>query len=176
MNKQTRYWMRRVLFVCLVGMVAFAIYRVSTDTGGKPVEGNRAPNFTLTTLDGKQMSLHDLKGKAVMINFWGTWCPPCRAEMPAIQAAYMSNKDKGFEVVSVNIRENEVPVANFVSQYGLSFPIWMDKDRYVVKLYKIGPIPSTFFIDPDGVIVKRIEGPLQISQLQYYIEQLLPKK
>jgi peroxiredoxin len=164
--------MRRILLLCLVGLVGFAIYRVSTDTGGKPVEGEEAPDFTLTTLDGKQRSLSDLKGKPVMINFWGTWCPPCKTEMPAIQQAYMINKSKGFEVVSVNIRENDLPVHNFVQQMGLTFPIWMDKDREVVKQYKIGPIPSTFFINRDGVIEKKIEGPLQLNQLQYYINQI----
>jgi peroxiredoxin len=164
--------MRRILLLCLVGLVGFAIYQVSTDTGGKPVEGEEAPDFTLTTLDGKQRSLSDLKGKAVMINFWGTWCPPCKTEMPAIQQAYMINKSKGFEVVSVNIRENDLPVSNFAQQMGLTFPIWMDKDREVVKQYKIGPIPSTFFINRDGVIEKKIEGPLELSQLQYYINQI----
>lgn len=176
MKIQTRYWVKRILLICLLGMVVFAIYRVATDTGGKPVEGEKAPDFTLTTLDGKTKRLHDLKGKAIMINFWGTWCPPCRSEMPAIQAAYTINKNKGFEVVSINIHENELPVGNFASQYGLTFPIWMDKDKEVVKQYKIGPIPSSFFINRDGIIIKRVEGPLQISQLQYYIDQITPKK
>ncbi|WP_028775463.1 thiol-disulfide oxidoreductase ResA [Shimazuella kribbensis] len=173
MKKQTRYWVRRILLLCLVGLVGYAIYQVSTDTGGKPVEGDEAPNFTLTTLDGKQMSLSDLKGKAVMLNFWGTWCPPCKTEMPAIQQAYMMNKNRGFVVVSINIRENELPVSNFAKQMGLTFPIWMDKEREVVKQYKIGPIPSSFFINREGVIEKRIEGPLQLSQLQYFINQII---
>ncbi len=176
MSKKTRYWVRRILLLCLVIMVGFAIYRVSTDKGGEPVEGDKAPDFTLTTLDGKQMSFADLKGKPIMINFWGTWCPPCKSEMPAIQEAYVSNKHKGFQVVSVNIHENALPVGNFASQYGLTFPILLDKDKDVVKLYKIGPIPSSFFINRDGVIVHRVEGPLQISQLQFYIDQITAKK
>lgn len=175
MNKLTRYWVRRVLLVCLVVLVGFAIYRVSTDTGGEPVEGDKAPDFTLTTVDGKQVSLHDFKGKPIMINFWGTWCPPCQSEMPAIEEAYKVNKNKGFQVVSIDIHENELPVANFANQYGLTFPILLDKDRDIVKLYKIEPIPSSFFINSDGVIVHRIEGPLQINQLQYYIDQITVK-
>lgn len=172
MNKQTRYWVRRLLLLSLLILVGVAIYQVSTDTGGKPVAGEQAPDFTLTTLDGKQKSLSDLKGKAVMINFWGTWCPPCKQEMPAIQKAYEINQKRGFEVVSINIRENDLPVSNFVNQMGLTFPIWMDKEREVIKQYKIGPIPSTFFINRDGVIIERIEGPLQLNQLQYYIDKI----
>jgi peroxiredoxin len=172
MKKHTRYWVRRVLLLCLIGLVGYAIYQVSTDTGGKPVEGDKAPDFTLTTLDGKQRSLSELKGKAIMLNFWGTWCPPCKSEMPAIQQAYSMNKNRGFEVVSINIRENELPVSNFAQQMDLTFPIWMDKDREVVKLYKIGPIPSSFFINREGEIIKRVEGPLQLSQLQQIIDQI----
>lgn len=164
--------MRRVLLLCLIGLVGYAIYQVSTDNGGKPVEGDKAPDFTLTTLDGKQRSLSELKGKAIMLNFWGTWCPPCKTEMPAIQQAYIMNKNRGFEVVSINIRENELPVSNFAKQMGLTFPIWMDKDREVVKQYKIGPIPSSFFINREGEIIKRIEGPLQLGQLQQLIDQI----
>lgn len=164
--------MRRVLLLCLIGLVGYAIYQVSTDNGGKPVEGDKAPDFTLTTLDGKQRSLSELKGKAIMLNFWGTWCPPCKTEMPAIQQAYIMNKNRGFEVVSINIRENELPVSNFAKQMGLTFPIWMDKDREVVKQYKIGPIPSSFFINREGEIVKRVEGPLQLGQLQQLIDQI----
>jgi thiol-disulfide isomerase/thioredoxin len=175
-NKQTRYWVRRILLLAMMLMIAFALYQALRGQGGQPEEGQEAPDFQLTTLDGKQMSLQQLRGKGVLINFWGTWCPPCRSEMPVLEKAYEKYRDQGFEIVSVNIAETDVAVASFAKQYGLTFPIWMDRERDVVRLYKINPIPTSFFVDPNGVIVKKVEGPLNLDQLDLYIHQILPQK
>jgi peroxiredoxin len=161
----------------MVGLIGFALYQaVEQGESKKPEVGDEAPNFTLITLDGKEMSLKDLRGKAVMLNFWGTWCAPCREEMPAMQKAYEKYKDNGFEIVAINIAETDVAASSFAKQYGLTFPIWMDRDREAVRLYGIGPIPSSFFLDPNGVITKRVEGPLDVSQLELYINPILPRK
>lgn len=174
MNKKTRYVVRRVIFILLIGLVGFTVYQaVASEDRDKPKQGEAAPNFTLTTLDGQTVQLSDLKGKAVMLNFWGTWCKPCRTEMPAMQAAYQKYKAQGFTIAAINIAETDIAASNFAKQVGISFPIWMDRNREVVKLYDIGPLPSSIFIDPDGTIVDRIEGPLQLSQLEYYIMRTL---
>lgn len=177
MNKQTRYWVRRLIFFILIVMVGYTIYQVSADdTSKQPDAGDLAPDFTLTTLEGKEMSLSDLKGKGVMLNFWGSWCEPCKAEMPAMEQVYEKYKDKGFEIVAVNVGETDVGVQTFVKSYQLDFPVWLDSDKDVTRLYKIGPIPSTFFIDENGIVARRNIGQLNLTQLEIYVNEILPGK
>ncbi|MGA9174537.1 MAG: thiol-disulfide oxidoreductase ResA [Thermoactinomyces sp.] len=176
MNKQTRYWVRRVLFLFMVALVGLALYQaMNRDHADKPDVGETAPDFQLETLDGKQMKLSDFKGKAVLLNFWGSWCDPCRKEMPVLEQAYKEYKNKGFTIVAVNIAETNVAASAFARQYGLTFPILMDRDRDVVDLYKVGPIPTSLLIDPKGKITKRVEGPLIQGQLELYINSILPR-
>ncbi len=177
MKKETKLWIRRViLLVALIGL-AIAIYQITTlDVSNKPKVGEEAPDFKLKQLNGEEMQLSQLRGKAVMINFWGTWCEPCRTEMPAMQKAYEKYKDQGFEIVAVNIAETEIAVSNFVEDYGLTFPILMDAQKEIVRQYKIGPLPSSIFVDPQGKITQFIEGPLEVAQLELYINPILPRK
>jgi peroxiredoxin len=175
MHKQTLYWMRRILFVVMIGLISFAFYQMMAKEN-VPEVGDRAPSFTLTTLEGKKRSLHDLQGKAVLLNFWATWCEPCRQEMPAMQTAYEKYQDQGLEIVAVNMAETEIAVSAFAQQYGLTFPIWMDKEREAVQLYGVGGIPSTLFVDASGVIRHKAKGALDLSQLEQYIDPILPRK
>lgn len=176
MAKQTRYWVRRIVFLILIGMVGFTIYQMTVGSEPKqPNVGDIAPDFELQTLDGKKMRLSDLKGKVVMLNFWATWCPPCKQEMPVMQEAYQKYKDQGFEIAAVNIGETDVAVQSFAKTQGLTFPIWLDYNKDITRQYKIGPIPSSFFIDANGIVAKKNEGPVNLAQLSGYIQELLPK-
>ncbi|MFD1444807.1 thiol-disulfide oxidoreductase ResA [Thermoactinomyces vulgaris] len=177
MDKKTRYWVRRILFLVMVVLIGYALYQaVTQDSKSRLQEGEPAPNFTLATLDGKTVQLSDYRGKAVLLNFWGTWCEPCRTEMPALQNAYDQYKDQGFEVLAVNIAETDVAVSSFVEQYQLNFPVLLDRNREVTELYGIVPIPSSFFIDKEGKIRKIVEGPLNLDQLRIHILPILPKE
>ncbi|WAA13295.1 redoxin domain-containing protein [Fervidibacillus halotolerans] len=117
--------------------------------------GEQAPEFSLETLDGGNLSLQDLKGKVVLLNFWASWCPPCREEMPDMQKVYEQYKDENIEIVAVNMtygRETVEQAKNFQEQLNLTFPIPLDKKAEVTKLYQIIPIPTSYFIDRDGII------------------------
>ncbi len=114
--------------------------------------GDLAPDFTLTDLEGNQVSLSDFRGKAVFINFWATWCPPCRAEMPEIEAVYQEYKDKNVVVVGVDILETEDKVRQFVERGGYSWIFVIDTTGEVTNNYGIAAIPTSFFIDRDGII------------------------
>lgn len=176
MKKTARFWMRTTLLIIMLGLLIFTLYQaVSQKTGSKPEVGDEAPNFTLTDISGKEVSLNELKGKAVMLNFWGTWCEPCRTEMPALQKAFDKYQKQGFVVIGINIAETDIAAADFARRYGLKFPIWMDRDREVVQLYHIGPIPSTLFINPEGVITYFKDGALSLNQLETQILPILPK-
>jgi cytochrome c biogenesis protein CcmG/thiol:disulfide interchange protein DsbE len=117
-----------------------------------PREGFTAPDLTLQTLDGETVTLSDLRGQAVLINFWASWCPPCRNEMPAIQQVYEEYRDEGFTVVAVNSQEQETRVVAFAEPLGLTFPILIDRDGSVFDRYQVAALPTTFFVDRAGVI------------------------
>ncbi len=117
-----------------------------------PEIGHPAPDFTLVDLNGNEVTLSDFRGKTVFINFWATWCPPCRAEMPEIEAIYQKYKDKGVVVIGVDILEPEDVVRQFVEQGGYSWTFVLDATGAVSDDYKVTAIPISFFIDREGII------------------------
>ena len=117
-----------------------------------PEVGRRAPDFTLTDLDGNQIRLSDLRGKVVFINFWATWCPPCRAEMPEIEAIHQEYKSKDVVVIGVDILESENVVRDLVEQGGYTWTFVIDTTGEMSSSYKVNAIPSSYFIDREGVL------------------------
>lgn len=121
--------------------------------------GSPAPDFTLTDITGKKISLSELKGKVVLLNFWATWCGPCKAEMPALNRLYLELKDKGFVILAVSLDTAEKPVKSFIAEKKLAFPVLMDSDKELsFDLYAVMGLPTTFIIDKKGIIVERILG------------------
>ncbi len=114
--------------------------------------GQIAPGFTLFDLDGNEISLSDFRGKTVFINFWATWCPPCRAEMPEIEAVHQEYKDKGVVVIGVDIVEPESTVRQYIKRGGFTWTIVLDSTGEVASDYQIAAIPTSFFIDREGII------------------------
>lgn len=126
-------------------------------------EGNKSPNFQLKTLDGKDVQLSDFKGKKVILNFWATWCPPCKAEMPHMQDFYKEQKGKNIEILAVNLTTAEKEpkgVDKFVKDNDLTFPILLDSTGEIGDAYRAFTIPTSYFIDTNGIISKRIVGPM----------------
>jgi thiol-disulfide isomerase/thioredoxin len=124
------------------------------------VEPVAAPDFTLSDMDGKPHALHEYRGKVVMLNFWATWCPPCRREMPSMEALYQEFQGKPFAVLAVNEWENTDLVFPWIGQLTLfpSFPILLDQDGLVAEQYGIKGLPTTVLIDRQGRIVYRAVG------------------
>ena len=127
-----------------------------------PVEGtqvgNLAPDFQLQNLDGQTVSLGNLQGKPVLINFWATWCPPCRSEMPYIQEIYDEWSDKELVVLAINIGESSSKVEEFMQSYNLSFAVLLDTRQDVAQRYNITGIPTTFSIDKNGIIQEKVSS------------------
>ena len=158
-------WGATVLGVVVLGAIWIAVSQVpaSATTGGaipSPREGFLAPDFTLETLQGETVTLSDLRGKAVVVNLWASWCPPCRAEMPALQAAYEADRGRGLEILAVDMtyQDTEQDALRFIEEFGLTFTIPMDRDGTVARQYLLRALPSTFFVGPDGVITKVVIG------------------
>ncbi|MGB9735379.1 MAG: peroxiredoxin family protein [bacterium] len=123
-----------------------------------PEENAIAPDFTLRTIDNKTVKLSDYRGKVVFLNFWATWCPPCRMELPAMEKLYEKLKDQPFVMLAVNVDEADPDgVRNFVRSMNLTFPVLLD-DGNVSKLYNINAIPTTFIIKKNGVIDAIVNG------------------
>lgn len=162
--------------LAMLVLIGFALYQTGETEEGEAVEsGQAAPDFELTTLDGESIKLSELRGKGVLINFWASWCKPCRDEMPAIQRVYDRYKDKDLEVLAVNIAETEVTVDGFVRHLDLTFPILMDKNREVTKQYGIGPIPSSIFVSPEGKVVGKVSGQMAEGQIESMVLETLEK-
>jgi len=148
---------------------------ITLSTGAAAVEvapelDKRAPDFTLATLDGKQLSLNQFRGKKVMVNFWVTSCSACDTEMPYIQAVFDGWPRNDLEILAVNMGERAAFVQSFVDRRGLTFPVLLDSDEAVSETYQIFTIPTTFFINADGII-KKIKTGHFMSQFE--IETIL---
>jgi peroxiredoxin len=139
-------------------------------------KGDRAPDFALTTLDGEEVNLSDYQGKKVILNFWATWCPPCKAEMPHMEKYYEKNsKKENVEILAVNLTsqdDGKKAVEQFVDGYKLTFPILMDEKGDVGDQYRAFTIPTTYIIDTDGIIQHKILGPMNEDMMGKMIEQM----
>ncbi len=138
--------------------------------------GSLAPDFTLLNLQGTPISLDMFHGGVVLINFWTTWCPPCRLEMPALQLAYEQYQDQGFTVLGVNWTQVDdlEQVESFTRELGLTFPILLDESGEVSEdLYNIIGLPTSIFVGRDGTIREIFIGPLLIETLEAKIQTLL---
>jgi len=115
-------------------------------------------DFTLSLLGGGNASLSSYKGKVVILNFWATWCPPCRVEMPSMETLYRRFNVQGLEILAVDIGEDASLVQQFISNNGYTFPVLLDTNNRISSIYGIEAIPTTFIIDREGKIVGRIVG------------------
>jgi DsbE subfamily thiol:disulfide oxidoreductase len=130
------------------------------DDAGLRLLKERVPprDFSLSLLEGETKSLSSYKGKVVFLNFWATWCGPCRIEMPSLEALYNKFSDKGLEILAVNCREDQAAVSSYLKNEGFSFPVLLDLNGRVSLNYGIQAIPTTFLIDRDGMIILRLVG------------------
>jgi peroxiredoxin len=140
---------------------------LSLQTSGLNVsaeEGSLAPDFLLARLDGGEVRLSDLRGKPVVVNFWATWCAPCRKEMPQFVDAYARFRDQGLVVVAVNMQEGKSIARGFAEDYGMEFPIAIDVDGEVGDEYRLLGLPATIFIDREGVVRRVYTGPFEAKE------------
>ena len=128
-------------------------------TTPRPKIGNLAPEFRLLDMNGRPVALSDFRGKVVLLNFWATWCFPCRVEMPSMEAIYRDYRSKGLEIVAVSVDEQGPAVTRpFQEDKGLTFPILHDRDYQVGLIYGARSLPMTFAIDRQGIIRQRVFG------------------
>jgi DsbE subfamily thiol:disulfide oxidoreductase len=140
----------------------------------RPVEvGNPAPDFRLATPDGSSLALSELRGKVVVLNFWATWCVPCRDEMPALENVFQKHGSRGLVVVGIDVQESADKVLAFLPEVGVSFPILLDSDTRLATRYRATGLPATFIVDRRGVVRDIRLGPYTEEMLMPRLEPLL---
>lgn len=160
-----------------VFFVAFAAFSLSVkldlrrpSATTKVQIGHSAPDFSLSRLQGNEIELHRTakENKLVLVNFWATWCGPCRLEMPVFEKTYLKWKEKGLELLAISVKEDSKVVRDYLDKKPVSFPVLLDPDGTVAEQYGVRVFPTTFLVNPDGTVEKVIEG--LDTYLKYDIE------
>jgi peroxiredoxin len=145
--------MKRILTITIaLTFMLTTVLLIASCSSPTPQVGKQAPDFQLPSLGGQSVSLSDFQGKPILLNFWATWCGPCRHEMPFIQAIYEEQSVNGLVILAIDIGESVPAVNSFLQSNNFSFPVLLDIDQDVAQDYNIRAIPTTFFIDKDGII------------------------
>jgi len=170
-------WIVITVLVAAFGGAWIGLTRVQAgeaNPNGRPPSpniGHPAPDFTLPALSGESLSLSDLRGRPVVLNFWATWCGPCRVEIPALEAASQAAGSQGV-ILGVNVQEDPERVMAFAAELGITYPIVLDASAEVARLYRVNGFPTTYFIDPQGVVAGVFHGPLNAPLLETRLMEL----
>ena len=150
-----------------------AITLSASPTGPAPRLEREAPDFSLRTLDGKEVQLSDFRGRPVWINFWATWCPPCRAETPDIQEVYENHESDGLVVLAISIGESPSTVSDYVKRTGTTLTTGVDQTTSIAAQYRIVGIPTHFFIDREGVIREWRIGSMSKKTMENKVKEIM---
>ncbi|GGK06425.1 thiol-disulfide oxidoreductase ResA [Lentibacillus kapialis] len=179
-KKKNRLIFRTVVLAALLVAVVYALVSNLSNDETSVKAGVEAPDFKLEQInennERETVQLSKLENKGVMLNFWGTWCGPCEDEMPYMESLYPEYKKKGIEIVAVNLDTTKFVVHKFINKYDLTFPVPYDANKEVMNAYNVGPLPSTFFINPDGEIEEVVEGGLTLDKIEGYLQQIQPEQ
>lgn len=179
--RQKLEWGALIVLSALLGLGWIYVSRDTTNLTGPfplttaPHVGNLAPDFTLETLDGRSVTLSDYttgQGRPVVLNFWATWCPPCRVEMPFFNRVSAKYEDRA-AILSINQAESPETIAAFAERNGLTYPLLIDQDMKVNNLYGVLNLPTTIFIDRNGVVKEVLIGTISQAVLEDRVENLL---
>jgi len=169
-------WIRLVLVALTVGgLVGLLAYGFTRDERyiRSPLTAKRAPSLTLTLFDGKVIRLDDFRGKTVLVNFWASWCIPCRAEAPALESAWQKHKDKAVVFLGVNIQDKEADARAFMKELGITYLNGQDPNGKIAVDYGVWGISETFFIDPQGRITYKHAGELKAAIVAAKLEEAM---
>ncbi len=132
-----------------------------------------APELALTGLSGAQESLGDYTGSVVLVNNWATWCPPCKAEMPSLQAFFDRHAASGFTIIAIDAGDPPAEVAGFVADYGLTFPVWLDPGNEALDAFKNMSLPNSYVIDRTGMVRLAWTGAVSLAVLEEYVAPII---
>jgi cytochrome c biogenesis protein CcmG, thiol:disulfide interchange protein DsbE len=172
----SKLWIKLGLVIVIVGGIAALLaYGFSRDSRYiySPLVAKPAPSFTLTLFDGGALNMKDLRGKAVLLNFWASWCVPCRAEARALEEAWQKYKDRDVVFVGVNIQDKEEDARAFLKEFGVTYLNGRDWSGKIAIDYGVWGIPETFFLDPHGRITYKHAGELRVPVITTKLDEAL---
>ena len=146
---------------------------VNNDTVEQAAGGETAPEFSIALMGGGSISSHELRGRVVMVDFWASWCPPCREEAPVLAQVYSEYRDRGVEFIGINLWDNAGDADVFVRQQGHLYPNGVDEGGKIAISYGVRGIPEKFFIDQEGRIIRKFTGPMTTDRLRMILESML---
>ena len=173
-----RFWLSiSILFLGFIWIAINAQGQILPNSNPALLRGFLAPDFFTYTLTGDEVHLSDYRGKPILLNFWASWCPPCRAKMPTFQKIYAEYAAQGFIILGINSQESKQIAASFAESFKLTFPILIDENGEVTNRYRVDSLPTTLFIDRDGYISEVMYGgPISEAVLRIQIEKILAEK
>jgi len=172
--KKRRLVIRTTILTVLLIALCYTLYANFFTSKETVAAGKKAPDFILQDLQGEKHRLSDYRGRGVFLNFWGTYCKPCEREMPAMQRQYEKYKEQGVDILAVNVDETNFAVRQFVKEYGLTFPVMIDKGSQVQNVYGIDQLPATYLVDKNGTVVDVFLGGLDESKIKEYMDEIKP--
>lgn len=169
---------KRLIIYGVVALALLGLYLAGRRTARKPkptASGNVAPDFTITDIDGKKLALSDYRGKVVLLDFWATWCTPCRAEIPHFVEMQQKYGPQGFQVVGISMDDDAKPVREFAKEYKMNYPVAVGDDKLAESFGGVLGLPVNFIIGCDGRIVKKFVGATQDSAFDKEVADLLAR-
>lgn len=171
--KRRRSIIRISVLVVLLGAVGYTFYTNFFSNKQTVLVGRQAMEFSVVDMKGQTYQLSSLKGKGVMLNFFGTWCQPCEQEMPTLNAVYQKYKNKGVEFIAINNDEANLVVKAYMERLGITFPVVIDKDESIFSTYNVGALPTSVFINKDGEITNVSVGALTEDNLTQQLDKTI---
>ena len=170
---------KRLIIYGIVALCLVGLYIASRRTAAKPkpaASGNAAPDFTVTDIDGRKLTLSDLKGKVVLLDFWATWCTPCRAEIPHFVEMQNKYGPQGFQVIGISMDDDAKPVREFYQQYKMNYPVAVGDDKLADQFGGVMGLPVNFLIDREGRIHSKHLGATDVSVFDEEVTALLKQQ
>ena len=172
-KRKKRLIIRTIVLILLAAAVVFAIY--SKDKVKVLEVGDKAPDFELVDLEGNKHRLSDYQGEGVFLNFWGSWCGPCKTEMPFMEKLSKEFDGQGVHILALNIKDTKLKAETFRDQYELTFPIARDTDESVRRAYSVVPLPTTILINKDGIIEDIITRGMSEDEIRSFMVSIQPE-
>ncbi len=158
-----------IIILSLITLMGYAIFGNRDIVKISPLIGKQAPGFTLKTFDGQELKLSDLEGKTVLLNFWASWCMPCRQEAGALESSWQKYKDKDVVFVGVNVWDDNSNAQKYLSKFGSGYTHGLDPNEEIQVDYGVGGVPETFFIDSSGNVRDKFTGPLTEQIIDHFV-------